>query len=124
MSLMMSDHRLPREVRLRRQIDFNRVHQTNAFAADDTLVIKAAANGLDYVRIGISLSRHVGNSVLRNRWKRLIREAFRVTRSNLPTGLDLVVRPKRGSVADFELIQKSLLQLTPRLARRLTKERP
>jgi ribonuclease P protein component len=118
-----SESGLPRQVRLTRQADFNRVHQANLFAADGTLVIRAVLNEKNLTRLGVSISRHVGNAVVRNRWKRLIREAFRLDRSQLPTGLDLVVRPRRGGVADRAAIQRSLRQLTGRLARRL-KERP
>jgi ribonuclease P protein component len=124
MSVMMTEFKLPREFRIHRQSDFNRVHQANVFAADDTLVIKAALNGQELTRVGISLSRQVGNAVIRNRWKRLVREAFRTSWMNLPVGLDLVVRPRRGAVADLRLVQQSLARLTLRLARRLAREQP
>lgn len=118
----MSGSDFSRESRLRRQVDFDRVHQANVFAADETLVIRAVANGATSTRIGISVSRQVGNAVLRNRWKRLTREAFRLLQMDLPGGLDLVVRPRRGAVAELSAIQRSLRQLVPRLARRLLKE--
>jgi ribonuclease P protein component len=46
-------------------------------------------------RLGITVSRKVGNAVVRNRAKRLIREAFRATRSLWPADTDLVVIVKR-----------------------------
>ena len=61
------------------------------------LVVQGCRNGLAYARLGLSISRRVGNAVLRNRWKRIIREVFRTRRSELPGGLDLVVRPRRGA---------------------------
>ncbi len=120
----MSEFGFPREFRLRRQTDFNRVHQANVFAADENLVIRGTANGANRTRIGISISRQVGNAVVRNRWKRLTREAFRLSRADLPAGLDLVVRPRRGAIAELPAIQRSLRQLCQRLARRLLKEQP
>jgi ribonuclease P protein component len=119
----MLESQFPREARLRRQADFQRVHQTDVFAADDTLVVRAAVNDLPLTRIGISLSRQVGNAVVRNRWKRLTREAFRLNRNELPTGLDLVVRPRRGATPELSSIQRSLRHLVPRLARRLLGKR-
>ena len=113
----------PREFRLRRQPDFQRVHQANIFAADDVLVIRAISNDLQIIRIGISISRQVGNAVVRNRWKRLIRESFRRIRVELPVGLDLVVRPRRGGVAELSHVQKSLRRLVPNLAKRVLKDR-
>lgn len=53
-------------------------------------------------RLGITVSRKVGNAVVRNRAKRLIREAFRATRSLWPADVDLVVIVKRGP-ADAKL---------------------
>lgn len=113
----------PREFRLRRQPDFQRVHEANIFAADDVLVIRAISNDLQIIRVGISISRQVGIAVVRNRWKRLIREAFRLMRAELPVGLDLVVRPRRGGVAELRNIQESLRRLVPKLARRVLKGR-
>ena len=65
------------------------------------LVVQGCANGLPHTRLGLSVSRRVGNAVLRNRWKRIIREAFRTQRDELPVGLDLVVRPRRGATPVF-----------------------
>ena len=124
MSLSMSEFGLPREARLRRQADFERVRGSSWYAADETLVIGAATNGLNSTRVGIPISRQVGNAVVRNRWKRLIREAYRAARPTMPAGMDLVVRPRRGAVADLQLVKRSFLQLTQRLAKRLLKEQP
>lgn len=109
----------PRYFRLRKQADFDRVYQARLFAADDVLVVNGLASGLEYSRLGLSVSKKVGNAVVRNRWKRLIREAFRLAREQLPPGLDLVVRPQKGAAADFDAIQRSLPQLARRIARKI-----
>jgi len=70
-------------------------------------------------RIGLSVSKRVGNSPIRNRWKRLIRESFRLQKAQLPLNIDIVVRPKRGAVPDFDLIFASLLKLALQLERKL-----
>ena len=114
------DHRFPRTKRVRRQSDFDRVYQSDAFAADDVLVIRACRNGLSHSRLGLSVSRRVGNAVVRNRWKRLIRESFRLQQSRLPIGLDLVIRPRKGATPVFAQIYKSL----PRLARKIDRRLP
>ncbi len=68
-------------------------------------------------RLGITVTRKIGNAVARNRIKRLVREVFRCNRLRLPTGLDLVWVAKQQAadveyadvVADFEaLIGRSL----------------
>jgi ribonuclease P protein component len=114
----------PARWRLRRQADFEQVHRGQAYAADDVLVVRACANGLGETRIGISLSRKVGTAVVRNRWKRLIREAFRQHRAELPAGLDLVVRTRKGARADADAVCRSLVELTRRVARRALRSAP
>jgi ribonuclease P protein component len=101
------------------QAEFDRVYASEAYAADDVLVVKAAANDIGVTRLGLSISRKVGNAVARNRWKRLIREAFRLAQHELPTGLDLVVRPKAGAKPDFHRVAASLPLLTKRAARKV-----
>lgn len=103
--------------RLRNQNDFDRVHQSDYFAVDQTLVVKAVFNGTDTTRLGLSVNRRVGGAVVRNKWKRMIREVFRLHRSQLPNGLDLVVRPRRGASCDYQRIAKSLPRLVDRLNR-------
>jgi ribonuclease P protein component len=116
-------HGFPKQVRLRKQADFDRVYGGKVYAADDVLVMNGCRNDLDRARIGLSLSRKVGNAVVRNRWKRLIREAFRTQQSDLPRDLDMVVRPRRGAIPNLRNIQLSLRTLAQRIARKLAEER-
>jgi ribonuclease P protein component len=104
---------------LRRPADFDRVYRARIFAADDVLVVNGDANGLPHPRLGLSVSKKAGNAVVRNRWKRLIREAFRLSCEQLPPGIDLVVRPQKEAKPDFEAISRSLPALAARIAKRL-----
>ena len=114
----MSDQTFPKSARLLKSVDFQRVYDGDAFAADDTLVIKAVPNEIGELRLGLAVSRKVGNAVVRNRWKRRIREAFRQSRGEFSIGLDIVVRPKRGATCDSQNIQLSLQKLLTRILKK------
>jgi ribonuclease P protein component len=113
--------RFTKSQHLRTQAEFDHVYASDAFAADGVLVVKVAAGAGEVTRLGMSVSRKVGNAVVRNRWKRRIREAFRLAQHELPAMLDIVVRPKAGAEPDALKIQKSLPALVYRAARKVRK---
>ncbi len=115
----MSKQRFNKACRIRHQTDFDRIYQAGHYLADAVLVIYADRNRLTHSRLGLSVSRKVGGAILRNRWKRLTREAFRLSQFDLPLGLDFVVRPRRGAEPDFQSISESLRQLTKQLAEKV-----
>ncbi len=119
----MSAHLFPKSHHLRKDADFQRVYATRAYAANDVLVVNGCENGLAHPRLGLSVSRKVGNAVVRNAWKRRIREAFRLSHELLPAGLDIVVRPQKDAILDFLAIAKSLPELASRIARKLARSR-
>ncbi len=109
------------EHRVRKRSDFQRVFAGRRVSArDDVLLIFVHPNGIDRRRIGLSVGRKVGKAVFRNRWKRLLREAFRLERARLPQGVDLVVVPMlRGEQPTLSAIRSSLLGVARRAARKL-----
>ncbi len=113
------DERFPKSLRLVSPLDFDRVFKEGVVASDSVLVMHAVRGKHAWTRIGLSISKRVGNSPIRNRWKRLIRESFRRQKSELPIGIDMVVRPKRGAVPDYELVFQSVLKLAMQLDRKL-----
>ncbi len=52
-------------------------------------------NRIGRTRLGIAVSKKIGNSVKRNKWKRMIREIFRKNGSLFPITVDVVIIPKR-----------------------------
>jgi ribonuclease P protein component len=60
--------------------------------------------------------------VRRNRWKRLLREAYRLSRPDLPGGLDLVLIPRAGIEPELEALRRSLARLVTQVVRRLPAE--
>jgi ribonuclease P protein component len=95
------------EEHLTKPEQFTLVYKNGCSQADRLLVLKALPNQLKFSRYGISVSKHVGKAVVRNRLKRQIREILRS--EPLGSGWDIVVivrNPAAGS--DFQAIQKSL----------------
>jgi ribonuclease P protein component len=115
----MSDEPFLPQYRIRRGADFRRAYERRSSVADERIVIFGYANGLPHPRLGISASRRIGGAVLRNRWKRLLREAFRLTRSRLPTGIDLIVIPRPASEPTLASLVESLPRLAGRVARKM-----
>jgi ribonuclease P protein component len=106
---------------LRRPADFRRVYDRRRSASDGWLIVYACPNGLPYLRLGLSVSRKFGGAVQRNRLRRLYREAFRLTRHEVPTGLDLVLIPRKPEPPTLAELKKSLPRLVRHAARKLEK---
>ena len=107
---------------LRRPADFRRVYDRRRSSSDGWLIVYACENGLPHSRLGLSVSRKVGNAVHRNRLRRLYREAFRLTRQEMPTGLDLVLIPRRPDEPTLEALKRALPRLVRQAARKLAQD--
>lgn len=115
---MSTTHLFGRHLRVLAKADFDRVHAARRSVSDSLLVVNSARNGLDISRLGLAVGRVVGNAVVRNRWKRWIREAFRLEHPTLPAGFDFVVRPRPGVKGDFLAVRGSLRALAMRVSKR------
>ena len=120
----MDDHRFLPEYHIRRSRDFERAYRRRASASDRRLLVFGHENGLPHARLGLSVSRKVGGAAVRNRWKRTIREAFRLSRPRLPDGVDLVVVPRPGAEPELAGLMESLPRLAVRVASKLERDRP
>ena len=114
----------PPEHRLRNSEDYKRTFQNRQSVADRWIVIYARVNQLPVTRMGMSVSRRaVGNATKRNRLRRLYREAFRLIRETLPSGLDLVIIPRRRSEEPtLEDLKRSLRAMVKKVARKLAQD--
>ncbi len=74
-------------------------------------------NGPDGLRLGLTVSRKMGNAVARNRIKRVVREYFRLHQYDFELPLDIVVVPKRNLEADQLDLALATEEFTPLLSR-------
>lgn len=106
--------------RIVRSEDFTRTLRQGTCAADGTLVLFALPEPeAQPARLGVTIPKRTGNAVVRNRWKRLIRESFRTQQDQIPAGYQFVIRPKKGADPDWSEIKKSV----PRLANKAIAKR-
>ncbi len=118
----MKPHGLSRAERLRTPAEFRRVYARRCTAADDWLLVYGCGNELPYIRVGLSVGRKWGKAWRRNRIKRLYREAFRLNKPDLPTGLDLVLIPRKVEGLELTILRESLPKLIHQVAKRLARE--
>lgn len=89
------DESFPKRFRIRKRHEFRRVYEKGRRISARFVIIHHLDSGLDYPRIGITVTKKVGNAAVRNRWKRLIREVFRKNRPAFPPK-DMVITVKKG----------------------------
>ena len=83
--------RFRRHHRLSGNAAFRAVYDGKVRKHAGPLTVFCIPNNLPHGRLGLSVSRKVGNAVRRSRVKRMLREAFRLTQDERPVGFDLVV---------------------------------
>jgi ribonuclease P protein component len=98
---------------------FKRAFERKKSVSDPQMIVYGVENGLDHPRLGISASkRKIRKACDRNRTKRLLREAFRLSKAELPPGVDLIVVP-RGPGLTFQQARAALPILARSAAKRL-----
>ena len=92
--------------------DFKNVYSKGKSYANRYIVMYVLENGTDRNRLGISVSKKVGNSVVRHRVTRLVRESYRLHENIFNSGLDIVVIARNSaSSVSFMRIESALLHL-------------
>lgn len=89
------DARLTHAERLTRQADIDAVYKTGRRLHAKAFRIHVKPNSLPHSRFTVSVPKRVCTAVLRNRWKRLLRESFRLSKEKVGPGLDIVAVPTR-----------------------------
>ena len=102
----------PHSESLKKNQDFRLIYKEGKSCANRYLVLYVRENGLAKNRLGVSVSKKVGNSVIRHRLTRLIREGYRLQEDRYRCGLDIVVIARTGSKGkNYHEIESAMLHL-------------
>ena len=82
---------------LKKNKDFQYIYRKGKSYANKYLVMYVLENGTGQNRLGISVSKKVGNSIVRHRLTRLIRESYRLQEERFRCGLDIIVIARIGA---------------------------
>lgn len=108
--------------RVRRAGDFTRIYRDGRRSGDSVLRVVVATNEVGWPRIAFAVGKKVGKANVRNRLRRLYREAFRLEKTALPP-VDMVVSPARDAVKPkFAEVRASLVKLVRSVAAKLRPE--
>ncbi len=96
--------------RLRHRGQYQRVAQMPTRLVGHHIIIEYRQSRYPQSRLGVTVSRHHGNAVRRNRFKRIVKEAYRLSRHLLKDGIDIIVKPRQlAHVAKMQDISQELI---------------
>ncbi len=97
---------------IKKNSDFQTIYRTAKSYANRQLVMYVRKTEKTQSRIGISVSKKVGNSVVRHHLARLVRESFRLNRDTLEEGLDIIVVARAAAKdSDYKTIERAFMHL-------------
>ncbi|MCI8832515.1 MAG: ribonuclease P protein component [Lachnospiraceae bacterium] len=97
---------------IKKNRDFQNIYDTGKSYANRQLVMYVSENFSEDTRIGISVSKKVGNSVVRHHMTRLLREVFRLNKQNIRRGLDIIVVVRvAAKTSDYKQLEGAFLHL-------------
>ncbi len=89
---------MEKKYRLRKNMEFKRVYSGGKSYWNRNLVLYVRKNALENSRIGITITKKIGNAVVRNRIRRRMKEIYRLKLGNIKGGYDLILIPKKNCV--------------------------
>ncbi len=114
-----ADARLRSLERIHKRWEFLRVQRGGGKFVTRHLVVYARPGLHAWTRLGVTVSKKVGNAVIRNKVKRRLRECFRLHKAVLPAGFDLVLIARPGAhEPPLEVLVQQVLEATQGAARK------
>ncbi len=102
--------------RLRKNEDFRKVYKKRKSMANKLLIIYISENGYDFNRVGFTVSKKVGKSVVRSRVKRLLNESYRLNNEKVVQGYDIIFVARNTCVdSTYKEIESAVLHLLKKM---------
>lgn len=115
----MQENSFKREERLLSKKDFFKIRKKGIRLPSGSFILFALRNDHGFNRLGVAVSVRVGNSVKRNRIKRLLREFFRLNKSTFPKSTDIFISVKQEAIArKLSDVERELAPLIKTLCKR------
>lgn len=97
---------------IKKNREYREIYNTVSGKAHGVIVMFVKDNGLSFNRLGISVSKKVGNSVVRHTFCRKIREIFRLNNFQTVQGKDIIVTARsRAGSADYDKLNRDYIKL-------------
>ena len=87
----------PKSARIRTRRHYQRITQQSKRLIGNWIIIDVRKCSGPSTKLGVTVSKRYGNAVARNRFKRIVREAFRLSFPQLPQGIDLNIKPRSAA---------------------------
>ena len=102
--------------KLKKNEEFRQVYSKGKSMANKLLIIYISNNNTNEVRVGFTVSKKVGNSVVRSRVKRLMKESFRLSIEKIKKGFDIVfVARATAKNASYKEVDSAMLHLLKKM---------
>lgn len=103
---------MDKKYRLRNNIHFKKVYNRGKSYGNRLVVMYVNKNGMNYNRVGFSVTKKIGNSVVRNKVRRRMKESYRLNCNKIKDGYDLIFLPKvMANKANYREIESAMLHL-------------
>ncbi|NLX62251.1 MAG: ribonuclease P protein component [Tissierellia bacterium] len=103
---------MDKRYRLRSNQDFKKVYRNGKYYWNRNLVLYLSKNDLGHTRVGITVTKKIGKSVVRNKVKRRIREIIRKNFHNIKEEYDIILVPKKNVVdIDFKTLESAVIHI-------------
>ncbi len=103
---------MEKKYRLRKNLEFKRVYSARKNYWNRNLTLYVKKNNLEESRFGITITKKIGNAVVRNRIRRRIKEIYRLNFYRIKDGYDLVFIPKKNvQEISYEQLESAMIHI-------------